>query len=226
MSGEAELLDAIVRRRQSARSFRDEPIPEPELRALFSGAQRAASWCNIQPWRVRVTAPRVTRALGDALVAAAETQPKQPEVPYPPAYPEPYAQRRRACGRALFTAMDVGRDDREARREAWLRNYRFFDAPHAAIVCQDHRLGAYAGIDIGVWLGTLLALAEARGIDTCPMASVAAYPAPLRRALDIPETEVVLLAVALGRRDDAPANACRTERAPLEENVQFLGFEN
>ena len=225
MSDEASWLDALLARRKSARSFRPEPIPTPELRALFAAAQNAPSWCNIQPWRIRVTAPPLTRALADALEAASLAGAKQPEIPYPPVYPEPYGDRRRACGIELYRTMDIARDDRERRHEAWLRNYRLFDAPHAAIVCQDRRLGPYAGVDIGVWLGFLLAAAEARSIDSCPMASVAAYPTPLRTMLELPDDEVVVFAVALGRRDDAPVNACRTERAPIDACVRFLGFD-
>jgi nitroreductase len=217
-------LEALLARRKSARSFRPEPISEPELRALFAAAQHAPSWCNIQPWRVTLTAPALTRELASALRGAALAGAKQPEVPFPAEYPEPYDERRRACGYELYRAMAIARDDTERRREAWLRNFEFFGAPHAAIVCQDRRLGPYAGVDIGVWLGYLLALAEARGIDTCPMASIAAYPAPLRRLLGLDDHEVVLFAVALGRSDTGAANACRTERAPVDACVRFVGF--
>lgn len=223
---EASWLERLLAGRQSTRSFQPDPLPEAELRALFAAAQWAPSWCNIQPWRVTLTAPATTRELALALENAAVTREKHPEVPYPAEYPQPYKERRRACGYALYRAMEISKEDRERRYEAWLRNYRFFDAPHAAIVCQDRRLGPYAGVDIGVWLGYLLALAEARGIDTCPMASIAAYPEPLRQFLGIPEEEVVLFAVALGRGDGAKANACRTERVPMDESIRFVGFDD
>jgi nitroreductase len=119
--------------------------------------------------------------------------------------------------------MGVARDDKAGRYDAWLRNYALFDAPHAAIVACDRRLGPYAYVDVGVWLGYLLTAAAALGIDTCPMASVAAYPQPLREHLGIPATHVVLFGLALGTADDAaPANACRTTRDPVEANVTFV----
>jgi hypothetical protein len=56
------------------------------------------------------------------------------------------------------------------------------------------------------------------------MASVAAYPEPLRAHLPIADTDVILFGLALGRADDdAPANRCRTGRAPVEANVTFVG---
>jgi nitroreductase len=69
----------------------------------------------------------------------------------------------------------------------------------------------------------LLTAAAALGIDTCPMASVAAYPAALRHELGIPGDLVVLCGVALGWSDEgAPANRCRTSREPVDRNVTFV----
>ncbi len=119
--------------------------------------------------------------------------------------------------------MGITRDDKARRYDAWLRNYELFDAPHLAVVAQDRALGQYGTLDVGVWLGTLLSAAAVLGIDTCPMASVAAYPAPLRHRLGIPHDLVVLFGVALGRADtDAPANGCRTTREPIEANITFV----
>jgi nitroreductase len=144
------------------------------------------------------------------------------EVAFPLEYPPPYKEHRVACGKALYEAMGIARDDKQGRYDAWLRNYALFDAPHVAIVSCDRRLGPYAYVDVGVWLGYVLTAAAALDIDTCPMASVAAYPAPLRRLLPIAETDVILFGLALGRADAAAAaNACRTTREPASANVTF-----
>ncbi|MBA3456671.1 MAG: hypothetical protein H0T42_26515 [Deltaproteobacteria bacterium] len=56
------------------------------------------------------------------------------------------------------------------------------------------------------------------------MASIAAYPEPLRGRLPIAETDIILFGLVLGRADDsAPANACRTTRDPVAKNVAFVG---
>ena len=225
MSRVAEELAALLEGRRSARGFLPEPLDASAVRQLFAMAQRAPSWCNIQPWRVWVTAPPVTGRLAAALGEAARGGLPGPEIPFPIEYPEPYATHRRACGHALYRAMGIAREDRARRYDAWLRNYQLFDAPHLAVVAQERSLGQYATLDVGVWLGTLLAAAASLGIDTCPMASVAAYPSVLRRELDIPDHLVVLCGVALGRADEeVPANACRTTREPVDHNVQFVGF--
>lgn len=218
-------LLAALGERKSVRGFRPEPLAKAELAALFGAAQRAPSWCNVQPWRVWVTAPPVTGALTTALTHAAKTAMPAPDVPFPPDYPEPYLAQRRACGFALYGAMGIARDDKARRYDAWLRNYVAFDAPHIAIVARDRRLGEYATLDVGVWLGVLVSTAALMGIDLCAMASLATYPAVLRAELGIPDELQVLFGIAIGREDPAnPANACRTTREPLDTNLTWVGF--
>jgi hypothetical protein len=54
------------------------------------------------------------------------------------------------------------------------------------------------------------------------MASLAAYPEPLRKELPIAETDVILFGLALGHVDeDVPANRCRTDRDPGAANITF-----
>lgn len=215
-------LTAVYARRSSARGFLAEPVPRDQLRQLFAAAQHAPSWCNVQPWRAVVTEPPRTAQVTAALVAAATSRLPAPDVAFPTSYPEPYADHRRACGGALYEAMGIGRRDGEGRKAAWLRNYQAFGAPHLAIVSCERELGPYAYLDVGVWLGYLLAAAESLGLATCPMASVAGYPEVLRAELPIAASEVVLFGLAIGWRDEAvAANRCRTSRAPVEANLQF-----
>ena len=87
------LLDEIAAKwgaRSSMRAFRPEPIERAELVELFAAAQRAPSWCNIQPWRVFVTEPPKTMQLSDAMIAAAKSALPHAEVPFPLDYPSPY----------------------------------------------------------------------------------------------------------------------------------------
>lgn len=217
------MIESVWAGRRSVRAFRPEPLPRATLDGIFAAAQHAPSWCNVQPWRVALTEPPVTQQVSDALVAAAKSGFPQPELPFPIDYPPPYAAHRVACGVALYQAMGIAREDKARRYDAWLRNYALFDAPHLAVVSCDRRLGPYAFVDVGVWLGYVLTAAAEAGVDTCPMASVAAYPAPLRQLLPIGETEVILFGLVLGHADpDAPANRCRTTREPFETNVTYV----
>lgn len=45
---------AAIARRVSCRSYKPDPIPEPELRQILEAARLAPSACNQQPWRFAV----------------------------------------------------------------------------------------------------------------------------------------------------------------------------
>lgn len=205
------------------RAFLPREVPRATLERIFSEAQRAPSWCNIQPWRAYVASGPKRDALVAGLLAAAKDGGPNPDVPFPVDYPEPYGTHRKVCGKALYEAMGVARDDMEGRGRAWLRNFSAFDAPHVAICALDRRFGLYAALDVGCWLQSVLLSATSEGVATCAQASLSLYPAVARAVLGIPDALQIVFGVALGYEDtEAPANRCRTLREPLEGNVSFL----
>lgn len=216
-------LDELLRARRSVRAFLDKPVPGDALDRVLRAAQTAPSWCNIQPWRVWVTRGDATERLTSALVEAAQKGGPETDFPVPTEYPEPYGQHRRACGKALYEAMGVARDDHAARGAAWLRNFKAFDAPVVALVGIDKRFGIYAALDVGCWLEALMLAAVKEGLATCAQASLAMYAKPAHEVLSIPDSIGLLFGVAIGYEDTAAAaNACRTTREPIEKNVTFV----
>ena len=208
--------------RQSCRGFLKEKIAPDIIRRWFSNAQQAPSWCNIQPWNVVVLSDPKTTELSKRIVAAAQKGQANPDIPFPGPYPEPYLSRRRACGKELYQKMGIAKGDKEGQQKAWLRNYQLFDAPHVAIVSRDKSLGEYATLDVGVWLGYLLLIAESMGISTIPMASLAEFPDTIRDFLNIDQSQILLLGLAFGKIDNTIlANAAQTNRQPIDENIRM-----
>jgi hypothetical protein len=216
-----DLLQAIESRK-SVRAFSPREVPRPVLERIFAQAQRAPSWCNIQPWRVWVASGQARREVIAGLVKEAREGSPHPDVPFPVEYPEPYATHRRACGKALYEAMGIARDDARARQAAWLRNFEAFDAPHVAFVGIHRAFDLYGALDVGCWLQTVLLLARAEGIGTCAQASLSLYPSVVRRVLSVPDEVRIIFGIAMGYEDEAAdANRCRTSREPFDQNVVF-----
>lgn len=216
-------IEATLEARRSVRAFLPREVPEATLRGIFELAQRAPSWCNIQPWRVAVASGETRAKLTQAFAKAALESAPRPDVPFPTDYPEPYAAHRRDCGVALCRAMGIERTDLEGRSRAWHRNFIAFDAPHVAIVGIDRRFELYAALDVGCWLQSVLLLATSQGVATCAQASLSLFPDIARSILGIPDDVKILFGIGLGYEDtSARANDCRTTRQPLEANVRFL----
>jgi nitroreductase len=129
---------------------------------------------------------------------------------------------RHDLGALVYGSMGIARHDAKARRIAVLRNWEFFRAPLAGIVCMHRDLDYVDSLGVGMFLQTLMLALTARGVDTCVQVSIAGYPDIIREQLAIPEEMRILCGIAIGYSDpDFPANALRVPRNPLEQNVTF-----
>ena len=107
--------------------------------------------------------------------------------------------------------MGIARDDTEGRRIAQLRNWEFFRAPVAGVVCMHRDLGHADSLAVGMFLQTLVLALTERGLGTCVQVSIAHFPDVLREQLDIPDELQILCGLAVGYTDPAfPANQLRS----------------
>ena len=183
-------------------------------------AIRAPSNSNVQPWHLRL----VSGAARDRLVAALldEASSKPPVVPE---LPELFAHLRRELGAKVYGSMGITRDDAEGRRIAVLRNWEFFRAPLAGIVCMHRDLHYVDSLGVGMFLQTFLLALTAHGLGTCVQVSIAGYPEIVREQLSISDEYAILCGLAIGYPDPTfPANNLRTDRNPIEHNVVFHDF--
>ncbi|MFA5626873.1 MAG: nitroreductase [Thiohalomonadaceae bacterium] len=203
--------------RQSIRAFLDRPVNYELIHSILNAARLTPSGVNIQPWQVAVVQGDSKQRLSKALIAAHDAGAAKPDYQYYPAqWFEPYKERRKHCGLAMYQALEIKREDVDKQKQAWRNNYNFFGAPAALLLFCDHRLGTGSLIDMGMFMQSLLLAAQSQGLASCPQASVAEYPDVVREVLDI-EPELILLAgIALGYADPAAAvNSYRTEREPV-----------
>ena len=220
----AAALEKILDDRFSCRGFTSEPVPEETIDRILQMAQRTASWCNSQAWQVELVTGDATPAFGKALTDYVASNPMKSDLPAPERYDGVYGDRRRASGYGLYSALGIERSDHDARMRQMLENYRFFGAPHVAIITSDAGLGTYGAVDCGAYVSTFLAAASSLGVATCAQAALALYSDGVREHLGIPEDRLIVCGIAFGYADDDhPANGFRTERADLSDVVRRHG---
>ena len=218
-------VSEAVARRTSVRAFKPDPIPGAVVREILQKAQRAPSGGNLQPWRVHALA-------GEPLArfkALASTTPMQePEYDvYPPDLWEPFRTRRFVCGEDLYASIGIPREDRPARFRQLARNTEFFGAPVGLFFCIDRKLGPPQWSDVGMYMQTVMLLAQEQGIDTCPQEYWARYPKTVAEFVGMPDDHMVFSGMAMGYRDDShPINSWRTRRDPFEVWCAMDGFED
>lgn len=221
-----EAVEHAIRSRRAVRGFLPDPVDPALLRHLIDLAAQAPSGTNMQPWKLRVIGPRARARLEGALVASLDS----PDLPaaeeyryYPETFREPYLSRRRKLGWDLYGLLGVVRGDKAGMRRQTEANLRFFDAPVALMLTIDRDLEIGSWIDLGMFLQNLLIAAQGHGLDSCPQAIFARFHPVVRRELAIPEQEIVVCGVAIGKADPAaPANRLIPEREPVESFTTWL----
>ena len=83
-------------------------------------------------------------------------------------------------------------------------------------------MGVANGVDLGLFIQTVMLQLTAHGIASSPQGSLAAHPGPIHEIAQIPEDHGIVCGMSFGYADpEAPINQHRTDREPLEDVVSF-----
>lgn len=215
---------SILENRYSVRGFKKDPVPNELLQSLFKQAQLAPSNCNVQPWQTYVVSGASKDTLSQSLVEAVMAgKPPNPKFDWTTRYTGKHRDRQFGSANALYSALGIAREDKMARNVAMLRNWQFFDAPHAAFFTMGLDMGVMGAVDLGFYAQTLALILEENGIQCCLQGALGQFPVPAEQFLGIPEDQGILFGMSFGYADKAhPANKARTDRASLDDAVKFF----
>ncbi|WP_126456333.1 nitroreductase [Sulfuriflexus mobilis] len=207
-----------IRERHSTRAFLDRDVADNLIEQILAAARQAPSGANTQPWQVCIVKGDSKQTITDSIIAAREAgQKENPDYQYYPRHwREPYKSRRFATGMALYSALNIGRDDTERRTQAWYDNYRFFGAPVGLFFFIDKDLAQGSWLDLGMFIQNVMLAAIEFNLATVPQAALAEYPDIVRHTLQVPETQTLACGMSLGYADKTMAvNQYRVERVDV-----------
>jgi nitroreductase len=215
-----------ARTRRSIRAYTGQPVPPETLREIVAIARFAPSGSNIQPWRAYVLTGATLKRLGDAIKHAFLTDEPGHHRDYDyytEPIEEPYLARRRQCGWGLYGTLGIGRGDHDKSKSYRARNYEFFGAPAGLVFTIERKLEKGSWLDYGMFLQTIMLAARARGLHTCPEASIASYPGIVRRELGITGDNIVICGMAMGYADrEDIINTFQPPRIAVDDYAVFL----
>ena len=215
-----DILEAI-RKRQTIRAFKPDPVPQAVLKEIMEAAILAPSWGNSQPWDFYVATGRALAEIQQGFVDRASEKSVM-EIARPESFPEMYVKRRRV--------MPVPPPQT---REGCVVTYRNYGAPCVIYICtgrslyfQSKGVNAWAVFDCGLAAENIMLAALNYGLGTVAQAEAVTYPAVVRKVLGIPDELLVVLGIAIGYPDwDSWMNQRRSLRAPTSEVVRWHGFD-
>lgn len=217
-------FEDVVRSRYSCRQFLPQPVPRATIENILALAQQTPSWCNCQPWQVLLVSGEAIERFRAALHAhAAQGAPTKPDFPFPSRYEGIYRERRKVCGVQLYQALGIGREDKASAAQQSLENFRFFGAPHVALITTDEELGVYGAVDCGLYVSNFMLAAQNLGVASIAQAALASYPEFIRAYFGLPQNRKFVCGISFGYAHPAhPINGYRTERSTLAEAVTFV----
>ncbi len=218
-----EQFKALLESRHSVRGFLPCAVDKNILQQVFSVAGHAPSNCNTQPWQTAVVSGERCDRLRDKLSDAMSKGIIQVDFPYDGKYEGVYRERQIDSARQLYSALGIARDDKAARAASFMRNFRFFDAPHVAFVFLPEPFGLREAGDVGMYAQTLMLAMNAAGVACCPQTSLSFHCDIVREELALPVHYQLLFGISFGYEDvEHPANKARPGRAALDAAVQFF----
>jgi len=221
-----DVLDAI-QERKSVRGFKPDPISKEILQKVLALGTRSPSAENGQPWEITVvTGEALDNIRRENICKLNAKELFDPEVQMH-IHAGVYKQRHMVLAAQLYGLMDIAREDME-KRIAWVqRGFRFYDAPAAIILTSSGSLDeSPTQFDLGCLTQTICLAALGYGLGTCITGQGVLYPEVARKFCGIPDSERIVMAIAIGYPDtEFPANALESIREPLENITTWLGFD-
>ncbi len=221
------VTEAVTSRR-SIRKFMDKPVDRNTLERVLKTAQRSPSGGNTQPWNAVVLTGKPLQSLIASVAPFVMQGRAGMSVEYP-VYPDGldgrYEESRKAVGEAMYAALEIPREDKMARLMQFAANFRGFDAPVVLFIHTPRYMGPPQWSDMGMWLQTVMLLLREEGLDSCAQEAWAAYAAPVRAALNIPEDHIFFCGLAIGYRDtQAAVNNFDLPRVEIDQAIEWRGF--
>ena len=226
---EEQTFAEVVLGRKSIRGYLDKPVPRALIEEVLTLAMRSPTSMNTQPWHFHVITgeplDRIRKGNTENILAGV---PDSREFRRGEPFTGVHRDRQVEVAVQLFTEMGIARDDKEKRQDWVLRGFRQFDAPVCVIVTYDKELSGSddTAFDCGAVTTALVNAAWSKGLG-CVINSQGIMQSPVvREHAGIPDDQVIMKAVAMGWPDpDFPANRVYSNRKPVGEAANFVGFD-
>lgn len=205
-------FEETLRARHSVRLFKNTPVAVDALRAVVADAQMAPSWVNAQEWKVWI-------AMGKTLEIIRKEH-SQKDTAGVKGYGEIEPNHRDSFSKmaqdnmAAFvqSRIDAGLGDIKVQSQAEL-----FHAPAVIYLTLPKTFKPYTLFDLGGFEQTLMLAAADRGLGTVTAYNLIKYPDLLHKHLGIPETEAIVIGIAIGYEEKHALNDFRSKRRSVDD---------
>ena len=214
-----KISDAI-KGRQSIRSFKNKEVSNEIIEKILNISRFAPSGGNTQPWKIYVLSKDIMKELESSVLYNLDNGVSEP--PNFNIYPQPMSDhlknRVKECGRLMYGALEIGKEDVEGRLNQLKQNFSFFGAPVGMFVTVEKEVDLNGWGHVGHFIQNICLSSMEYGLGTCLQESWSMYPETVKNTLQFDDSEILWCGIALGYPDKTHAiNNYRTSREDLNK---------
>jgi len=215
-------FEKVVTSRHSVRDYTNQEIDTQTICDIVQLAQRAPSWVNSQPWKVYVATAQPLQKIKAAFVKN-ESDGLKPNPDF-----------------SVMHRNDWS-DETQANMKQWrheiVHHFKNFDEAHIEMTDASETLdhspvilyltipknsSLWSVFDAGSFAQTIMLAAKNKGLDTIPAYNSVRYPDDIRKILNIPNDESLVVGISLGHSRDSLINSYKSTREPLKNVLKFV----
>ncbi|MDA9020781.1 nitroreductase [Gammaproteobacteria bacterium] len=215
-------VSKAVQTRHSVRSFTNDPVENNLLEKILIKASRSPSGGNLQPWKIYVINKKSMQTFLSFQEKWEGIDEPSYEI-YPKDLKQPYKDSRNQLGEEMYNILGIKREDKTARINQVLENFKFFGAPAAIFCFVENQMGPPQWSDLGMFLQTFMLLAKEAGLDTCAQEAWSIKNKSVSEFFQSEDSEMLFCAVAIGYENKkAKINSLKSNRRKSSQWLKFV----
>lgn len=213
----------VLTKRHSVRDFKPDEVPDDILKNIIELAAKTPSWENSQPWNVYIVKGDVLDKIHKEWIEEDEAGIKgNPDMPTE--HRTNFSQRGQ---KNMADFMDeiaecIDPDDPDDGADKFERFQTvLFKAPVLVYLTLPKGSTKYSIYDLGAFGVNLMSAATEYGVDSIPAYVIVKHPHIIRRNIDVPDDEDLIMGIALGYSSDEKVNSYKSPRLSPDEILKI-----
>ncbi|WP_129045593.1 nitroreductase [Companilactobacillus metriopterae] len=208
----------VLNNRRAIRSFSNQPISDKDLREIVEQALLAPSWENTQPWKVYIAGGNSLKSIKQQHLQYSKDKVRSnPEMPI-----MHYNQWAKDSVHNIDQwNSDINSFLGDESDEVGDVQFKLFNAADIVYLTVPKNSSSWSIYDLGSFGQTLMLSATNKGIDSIPAYALVKYPDIVRKNIDIPDDQMLVMGIALGYRDTSKINDFESRRMNLDDVLKI-----
>ena len=204
-------FEEILKRRRSVRKFTDQQVREETIVQIINESRQAPSWANAQETKIYVATKNVAKMIRKEFLEGDEAGVALSDYSF--THREDWSLRERKAMKTFDG--QIGNFVQNDYLEFIEAQDTLFNAPCIVYLTLPNDASTWSKSDLGAFEMMILLCAADKGVDSIVAQAFVKYPEIIRKHMDIPDDEEIIIGIGLGYEEECRLNEFRSPRKTL-----------